>query len=529
MSFVDDDMPSDAELEARARSRLGETLRDKYRLDRVLGYGGMASVYAATHRNGKEVALKLLHPELANHPEVRKRFLREGYVANQVKHPGAVSVLDDDVTEDGGAFLVMELLSGVTLQELWEAREYRVHPAWVTAITLQLLDVMAAAHAHGIIHRDLKPANLFLTHDGELKVLDFGIARMRALHSPGARTTNLNAVLGTPAYMAPEQAMGRASEVDETTDLWAVAAVAFALLVGDVVHPAESSRATLVYAATRPARALGPLAPDAPPAIVRVLDRALAFDRGARWPSALAMREALVAAALEAFSKVPDAAVLREALGGARQSAEFISHADTVNLIGLEAASAPSSATPPSGPGHRATLRGIEVPFRPFLTGVAMTASQLVSAGAGLAHPGLRRRPTRGGVLALSAVAAVALAALTLPRMHAADRTSEVASAHVSGSRPTYVSSLALLTTATAEAAVAEESPSTPLPAVEATATPPALPARTQSGGRATGSDVHGPRRTVAAGTAAGSGASCTPPFVIDRATGRKKWKLECL
>ena len=251
-------------LESRARERLGVTLQGKYTLDRVLGLGGMATVYAATHRNGKEVALKLLHPEYAEHSEVRERFLREGYVANRVRHPGAVSVIDDDVTSGGDAFLVMELLEGSTVEEFWEQREHRVHPAWVTAILLQVLDVIAAAHEQGIIHRDLKPANLFLTRDGAVKVLDFGIARLRA---PGAHTTNVGSLLGTPAYMAPEQAMGRSALVDETTDLWAIAAIAFALLSGDVVHPGESMQQTLIFAATRPAPPLGPLAPGAPTGI----------------------------------------------------------------------------------------------------------------------------------------------------------------------------------------------------------------------------------------------------------------------
>src|SRR6516162_9346745 len=119
-------MSEDAELKQRAQSRVGSTLKGKYRLDRVLGVGGMATVYAATHRNGKEFAIKVLHPELSVIGEIRSRFLREGYLANRVKHPGAVAVLDDDVTEDGSAFLVMELLHGDTVERLWERRHQRL-------------------------------------------------------------------------------------------------------------------------------------------------------------------------------------------------------------------------------------------------------------------------------------------------------------------------------------------------------------------------------------------------------------------
>src|ERR1700691_6659961 len=106
--------------DAIAASRLGRVLRGKYRLDRVLGIGGMAVVYAATHRNKKKFAIKMLHPELSLRENIRTRFLREGYVANSVEHPGAVAVLDDDVAEDGSAFVVMELLDGSAVDTLWE-------------------------------------------------------------------------------------------------------------------------------------------------------------------------------------------------------------------------------------------------------------------------------------------------------------------------------------------------------------------------------------------------------------------------
>src|SRR3954470_21782263 len=106
----------------RGRARVGATLKDKWRLDTLLGVGGMAAVYAGTHRNGMRVALKVLHPELAANREVRNRFLREGYLANKVEHPGAVSVLDDEVDDDGSVFLVMELLEGETLASRRESK-----------------------------------------------------------------------------------------------------------------------------------------------------------------------------------------------------------------------------------------------------------------------------------------------------------------------------------------------------------------------------------------------------------------------
>ncbi|HEX6766521.1 MAG TPA: serine/threonine-protein kinase, partial [Polyangiaceae bacterium] len=140
----------------RAHARVGFVLRQKWRLDAVIGIGGMASVYAATHRNGSRVAIKMLHPEVAIDQEVTSRFLREGYVANAVGHPGTVRVLDDDVAEDGAPFLVMELLEGETLDSsLAHGKLMSLREAIVVAD--QVLDVLAAAHAKDIVHRDIKP------------------------------------------------------------------------------------------------------------------------------------------------------------------------------------------------------------------------------------------------------------------------------------------------------------------------------------------------------------------------------------
>src|ERR1700758_4389888 len=138
----------DPELKARAESRIGTTIREKYRIDELLGIGGMAAGYKATHRNRAEFAIKMLHPELSVREGFRQRFLREGYAANSVKHPGVVAVVDDDVAEDGSAFLVMELLDGMGCEALWSAAGQRLPPDVASAIVLQLLDVLAAAHVH---------------------------------------------------------------------------------------------------------------------------------------------------------------------------------------------------------------------------------------------------------------------------------------------------------------------------------------------------------------------------------------------
>ncbi|MCB9575732.1 MAG: protein kinase [Polyangiaceae bacterium] len=276
----------------RAKTRVGSTLCGKWSLDRVLGVGGMATVYAATHRNHARAAIKILHPEIALDAEVTPRFLREGYVANMVDHPGTVKVLDDDVDETGAPFLVMELLEGETLEARWARKGEKLPVSEVLALTIRVLDVLASAHDKGIVHRDLKPENLFLTTSGELKVLDFGIARLREMSS-SASQTRTGSLLGTPAFMAPEQARGRWDDVDARTDIWAVGATVFTLLTGRFVFEAETVQEQLIMAATAKAPPIGSLVPEIPPELGEIIDRALSFDRFQRWPDARSMQSAL--------------------------------------------------------------------------------------------------------------------------------------------------------------------------------------------------------------------------------------------
>ncbi len=288
------------DVDARAKAQVGRTLRDKYHLDRLLGCGGMAAVYEATHRNGHRVAIKMLYPELGLDVEVLRRFVREGYAANRVNHPGAVRVLDDDRSEDGTAFLVMELLEGKTVDSIQTTEgvleAWRVLP-WMD----QLLDVLAAAHAEGIIHRDVKPDNLFLTVDGRIKVLDFGIARVR--DGSNMTATRTGTPFGTPPFMSPEQALSRSREIDARCDVFSTGATMFLLLSGRYVHQAETASEMLVRAATERAPPLSSIAPDVPAPIAAVVDRALAFAKTDRWPDARAMQAALRDAHARAFGR----------------------------------------------------------------------------------------------------------------------------------------------------------------------------------------------------------------------------------
>jgi len=273
----------------RAEARIGRVLSAKYRLDRVLGVGGTATVYAATHlRNANRVAVKVLHRDLSRDASLRARFLREGYAANSVGHPGTVRVLDDDTSEDGSVFIVMDLLEGETLDARWARGGRRLGAREVVRLMCDALDVLAAAHARGVVHRDIKPENLFLTRDGQLKVLDFGVARLRD-GSPSQ--TRVGAVFGTPAFMAPEQALGRSAEVDALSDIWAVGATAFSLLSGRLVHEGRTPEQMLVRSVTQPAPLLRSVIPDTPRLVAQIVDRALSFEKAGRWPTALAMRD----------------------------------------------------------------------------------------------------------------------------------------------------------------------------------------------------------------------------------------------
>jgi serine/threonine protein kinase len=276
-----------------AEIRVGRTLRGKWRLDRVIGVGGTAAVYGALHRNGSRVAVKVLHRSVASSRDQRARFQREGNVANSVGHPAVTAVYDDDVDEDGCPFLVMDLLEGQTLAARAAACGGTLEVFEVLDLTARLLDVLGAAHARGILHRDIKPQNLFLTTAGELKVLDFGIARLTdpALSSV---TTEVGKLLGTPAFVPPEQARGRPDQMDPRSDLWAVGATMYTLLTGRYVHEAPTSTEQLGLAMMAGAPSLGRVMPTLPAPLIVLVDRALSYSREDRWPDAQAMREAVL-------------------------------------------------------------------------------------------------------------------------------------------------------------------------------------------------------------------------------------------
>lgn len=335
-----------------AETRLGQRVVGKWRLDRLIGVGGTAAVYEATHLNGNRVALKILHADLAGFADVRARFLAEGYAANRVAHPGVVPVRDEGTTEDGAVFLVMDLLSGQTLADRLEAGKEPLSVGEVLDLAAQLLDVLGQAHARGIVHRDVKPENVFLTRDGRVRLLDFGLARVdSARPSP---PTEPGTTFGTPAFMSPEQAAGNWSELDGRSDLWSLAATMYLMLSNTPVRPEGSATEQLLGAMTRPVRSLGQVAA-LPRSVVAVVDRALAFDRDARFPDANSMRLALRAVQLELsasdaratlppVSLEPVAVSLREP----RPSSRDTERPSRTSVPAVAARTAPGPASPSS-------------------------------------------------------------------------------------------------------------------------------------------------------------------------------------
>jgi len=268
---------------SRPVERVGRTLRGHWRFDALIDVGGMAAVYAATHSSGARGAIKILHPNPQLTPEVGCAFLRGG-------HRNVVRVLEDDLDEDGNVCIVMELLEGATLHDCAKLQGGRLAADEVLHVLDQVLDGLAALHDAGIVHRDIKPENLFLTTNGQVKVLDFGLARDSTSTSASESVTFAGVVMGTPEFMPPEQARGRWDLVDNRSDLWSLGATAFALLSGQLVHDEASIPELLLAVIEKSARSLTTALPAAHPALVALVARALERDPSLRWADARAMQ-----------------------------------------------------------------------------------------------------------------------------------------------------------------------------------------------------------------------------------------------
>jgi serine/threonine-protein kinase len=279
-------------LEARLDPFLGRELDGQYTILEKLGQGGMGAVYRATqHSVGREVAIKVVNAHLVSDPEAIKRFLREAKLASRLGHPNAVTVIDFGQTDDGVFYLVMELVNGRTLDQVIEA-ERAFKPERVVRIAAQVCDALEGAHALRIVHRDLKPSNIMLLASGRdlIKVLDFGLAKSVAVDQTPTTMTGAGALLGTPAFMPPEIALGQ--PCDGRADLYSLGVVLYLLGSGRLPFQAGSAAELIAMHGTEPA----PPMQGVPPALAQVIDRMLAKDPADRYQTAAATREALEAA-----------------------------------------------------------------------------------------------------------------------------------------------------------------------------------------------------------------------------------------
>ena len=284
----------------------GQVIAERYQLVQCLGQGAMGSVWLGRHLMlGSEVAVKLISAEMARHPEAIQRFYREATLAAQINSAHVVRVLDfgRGPEPEGGAYMVMERLRGESLQSRLD-RSGRLSLVETVGIITHVCRAMSAAHELGLVHRDLKPANVFCSQEraGEdevVKVLDFGVAKAPdALSTAGLDPTRTGALLGTPYYMSPEQALGR-KDIDTRSDLWSIAVVAFECLTGKRPFRAPALGPLIAKLTVAPIPVPSAEAPEAgiPPAIDQWMGHALVRDPAQRIQTAAELGASLLAAA----------------------------------------------------------------------------------------------------------------------------------------------------------------------------------------------------------------------------------------
>ncbi len=278
--------------------KAGDVLVGKYRVERVLGAGGMGVVVAAHHiQLDEKVALKFLLPEALRSPEAAARFLREAQAAVKIKSEHVARVSDVGQLESGAPYMVMEYLEGGDLSGWLEDRG-PMPAEQAVEFVLQACEAIAEAHALGIVHRDLKPANLFCVRRADtrlsVKVLDFGISKVTGGAKADASMTRTTSVMGSPMYMSPEQ-MQASRQVDSRTDIWSLGVILFELLSGRLPFEAEAVTELAIKIATLPPESLRSLRPEVPIGLEQVVLRCLEKDRERRFPDVGALATALEA------------------------------------------------------------------------------------------------------------------------------------------------------------------------------------------------------------------------------------------
>lgn len=320
---------------------IGSVLRNTYKIVSVLGRGGMGSVFLAQHLRlpGKQVAVKVLRNDGHLSPDIAARFRREAEIASRLGHPNIVEVLDYDTLEDGSPFLVLEFLRGESLADrLWRGRPSRDE---VFSYVRQMGSALQTAHRAGIVHRDLKPANIFLvpTDSGgvvgeRVKLLDFGISKV--LTSETLQTQEA-VLIGTPQYMAPEQALGRNSQIDARTDLFALGVIVFEMFAGQTPFGAGSLTEIIYRIVHEPPASLAGLVPELPAHVIASVERALAKKPDERYPDVGAFIADLTGSPLQSL-----ATAAGEGFGAARSGPSGIAR-PTDEALSLSGTLAPGS------------------------------------------------------------------------------------------------------------------------------------------------------------------------------------------
>jgi serine/threonine-protein kinase len=320
--------------------KMGGTLLDgKYRVEAVIGTGGMGVVYEGRHKViDRRVAVKFLIPETCSTPEVRQRFINEAKIAAALGHKNIVAVLDMGETTGGVPYIVMEYLEGESLGDHIQ-NEGVLNVDRAVGIAMQILDGLHAVHSEGIIHRDLKPENVFLAKQsgGEeiVKLLDFGISRLDREEGEVSRLTEAGKVYGTPYYVSPEQAEGKLS-LDGRADLYSVGVLLYEMVTGYLPFRSKSYATLMVDIITRPPPDPRDFLPELPVDLVAVINKALAKNTSLRYPSAREMSDALAPL------------VSRISLPPARKGSQ-------------PPAKKPPPATPPSEPPRHDSMTGYRI------------------------------------------------------------------------------------------------------------------------------------------------------------------------
>jgi hypothetical protein len=401
--------PSPEALADQSARWVGRLIASRYRLLRVVGVGGHGAVYEAKHElTGRRFAVKLLLRDAREMRGLAERLVREARATSRVLHPNVVEVIDVGVDpETDRLYLIEEFLEGDDLRARMRLRR-RMTAREVRAVIGPVLDGLGAAHAHGVVHRDLKPGNVMLARVGGAevpKIIDFGISKIDRRDAPdgdeSAPLTRDGMLLGTPDYMAPEQARG-AQSVDARADLWSIGVLLFEMLAAVRPFRGVGPAGVIVAVAMEPPRDLAALRPDLPPAWVALVNRCLEKAPEARFPDARSLREAVDAAGDEdptvALGELPESAAdAPDTLASAPQGPIVAPLAPGLDEMLEAEAEAFSEAPAAAGPG----LPSLPTTLPPVGGGGGswrwVLLSLLAFAGAGaLAWTRLRPHPARG-------------------------------------------------------------------------------------------------------------------------------------